>query len=71
MGNTVSNSVDDYIQKIEDWLEETGLPEYRLGLLSCANNHAVSRIRTGKGSINSLREVLKFIEANPADKFNG
>lgn len=62
----MGNAVDDSIEKIDAWLKATGMKEYRLGLLACANNYAVSRIRSGKGSVESLRAVLRYIEENPA-----
>ena len=61
------NAVDESIKKINDWLEATGTKDYRLGLLACANNHAVKRIRSGTGSVDSLCQVLRYIEENPQD----
>ena len=62
----MANAVDESIKIIEKYLKDTGMKEYRLGLMACANNYAVDRIRSGKGSVASLRAVLKYIEDNPA-----
>jgi hypothetical protein len=61
------NAVDESIKKIDEWLKATGMKEYRLGLLACANNYAVDRIRSGRGSVESLRQILRYIEDNPAE----
>jgi hypothetical protein len=62
----MENLVDVGIKRIEDWLKATGMKESRLGLLACANPRAVDRVRTEKGSIRTLRQLLDYIEANPA-----
>lgn len=64
------NAVDESIKKIDEWLNVTGMKEYRLGSLACANVRAVARIRTGRGSVESLRQILRYIESNPAQEVN-
>lgn len=59
--------MDVEIERIEAWLEATGIKESRLGLLACANPRAIERIRAGSGSVKTLRAVLDHIERNPAD----
>ena len=58
--------VDNAVRKISRWLEASGMPEARLGLLSAANSGAVERIRNGTARIDTLQAVLKYIERNPA-----
>lgn len=58
------NLVYKYIERINDWLKETGTKENKLGLLATANACAVARIRSGKGSVGSLRSVLKYIDTH-------
>ena len=53
------------MQEIEEWLEKTGVPESRLGLLAAANPHAVERIRAGTAQIQTLDAVLNYIRKNP------
>lgn len=60
------NPVDAGIKKIEAWLEKAGVPESRLGLLACANARAVSRVRDGTGSVQTLRALLDYIAKHPA-----
>lgn len=57
-----------YIMRINSWLKDTNTKETRLGLLACANGSAIKRIRSGSASVNSLRDVLKYIEQNPAEQ---
>jgi hypothetical protein len=54
------------IDEIEHWLERSGMNEARLGLLATANARAIQRIRDGSAQISTLRNVLKYIRANPA-----
>ncbi len=61
----VGNLVDEALKRIDEWLEATGTPEYRLGLLACANARAVERVRNGTARIESLRQILDHIERNP------
>ena len=60
------NEVDMAVSKIEDWLKETGMTPSRLGLLACANARAVDRVRSGRGSVETLRALLDYVEKNPA-----
>ena len=62
------NPVDQHIQKIDAYLEATGMPESRLGLLACANQYVIGRIRKGNARIESLRLVLDYIQQHPAKK---
>lgn len=55
------------IAKIDKWLAESGVKEYRLGLMACANGRAVERIRNGTASVSSLTAVLDHISRNPSD----
>lgn len=61
------NLVDDALQKIDAWLEKTGTPEYRLGLMACANPRAVERVRAGTARVDSLRQILDYISKSSAD----
>ena len=56
------------IVKIEAWLKATGIMESRLGLLACANPRAVKSIRSGNARIETLRQVVEYIEQNPVKK---
>jgi len=58
----------DEIKSIDAWLKATGRKESRLGQLSCANPHAVKRIRDGSATIRTLHAVQAYIAANPAKK---
>ena len=60
------NPVDEHIEKIDAYLEATGMPESRLGLLACANQRVVERIRKGNARVESLRAVLDYIHQHPA-----
>ena len=62
------NPVDDHIEKIDAYLKATGMPESRLGMLACANQYVIGRIRTGKARVDSLRAVLDYIELHPVKK---
>jgi hypothetical protein len=53
------------VAKIDKWLKATGVAESRLGMLSAANPHAVSRIRTGSARIDTLQAVLSYIASHP------
>ncbi len=61
------NLVDEALRQIDEWLKATGTPEYRLGLMACANARAVDRVRNGTARIESLRQILDHIERNPAN----
>jgi hypothetical protein len=61
----VMNNVDRIIAQIEDWLTEAKVSESRLGLLSCANAGAMDRIRNGTAQVQTLRQVVDYIEKNP------
>jgi len=65
-GNLVAVALD----KIDKWLKHTGMKESRLGLLACANARAVERVRAKSASIETLEQLLEYIEAHPA-KGNG
>jgi hypothetical protein len=60
--------MDQDIVKINEWLEATNAPLSRLGLLACANPHAVHRIRNGTASMNTYKAVMAYIEKNPPVK---
>ena len=62
------NPVDREIAKIDAWLEATGTKESRLGLLACANPHAVKRVRDGTARVETLRQLLDHIRIHPAPK---
>jgi|LNFM01.1.fsa_nt_gb hypothetical protein len=59
------NPVDEQINRIDAWLKATGMKESRLGLLACANARAVERVRSGTGSVESLRQLVEYIDAHP------
>lgn len=59
------NPVDREIKRIDAWLAKSGMSESALGLYACANARAVSRVRNGTGSVESLRRLLKYIGDNP------
>jgi len=59
------NPVDEHIDQIDAYLKATGMPESRLGLLACANQRAVQRIREGTARVESLRAVLDYIQQHP------
>lgn len=50
------------LKKIDEWLELTGLPESRLGLLSCANPRAIARIRSGSATLATLAKVEDYLD---------
>ena len=58
--------MDREIAKIDAWLKATAVKESRLGLLACANPRAVERVRSGSGSVESLRALVEYIRQNPA-----
>lgn len=53
-----------HIKEIERWLEKSGIPEERLGLLAAANPYAVGRIRDGTAQVRTLDAVLNYIRKN-------
>ena len=57
-----------YMKVIDKWLKKTGIPEARLGLLSCANPRAVERIRAGTARVETLSDVLNYIRKNPPSR---
>jgi hypothetical protein len=59
------------IAKIKSWLEATGWKPYKLGLMACANPYAVERIMSGTATVNTLRDVLRYIDAHPIQKGKG
>ncbi len=59
------NPVDEQINRIDAWLKATGMKDSRLGLLACANARAVDRVRNGTGSVESLRQLIEYIDAHP------
>lgn len=65
-GNLVAQAID----RIEKYLKVSGITESRLGLLACANARAVQRIRDKTASVETLENLLEYIEAHPA-KGNG
>ena len=62
------NPVDQQIEEIDAYLKETGMSESRLGLLSCANQYVIGRIRKGNARVESLRAVLDYIQQHPVKK---
>jgi len=56
------------VAKIETWLKHSKVAESRLGMLSAANPHAISRIRAGSARIETLQAVLDYIERNPVKR---
>lgn len=58
--------MEQAVQKIDAWLKATDTKDYRLGLLACANPRAVERIRRGTATVQALRDVLDYIDRNPA-----
>ena len=63
---TDENIVDREIKRIDDWLAKTGMNEGRLGMLACANQRAIERVRNGTASLETFRAVLDYIGRNPA-----
>jgi hypothetical protein len=59
------NPVDKQIARIDAYLKATGMKDSRLGLLACANARAVERVRNGTGSVESLRQLIDYIDAHP------
>lgn len=59
------NPVDDHIEQIDAYLAASGMSESRLGLLACANQRAIQRIREGTARVESLRAVLDYISQHP------
>lgn len=59
------NPVNREIKRIDAWLAKSGVSESTLGLFACANARAVSRVRSGTGSVKSLRRIIKYITDNP------
>jgi len=53
------------IADIESWLAATDTAETTLGKLACQNTYAVSRIRNGSASIDTLKAVMAYISAHP------
>lgn len=60
------NPVDREIERIVAWCKATDTKESRLGLLACANAKALERVRDGTARINTLRELLDYIDMHPA-----
>lgn len=60
------NLVVEAEETIRAYLKETGMKPSRLGLLACANQHAVSRILDGGGSVPALKAILDYIDKHPA-----
>jgi hypothetical protein len=60
--------IQDAVTRIDRWLKATKMAESRLGMLSSANPHAISRIRAGTARIDTLQAVLDYIEKNPSRK---
>ncbi len=60
--------MDPDIVKIDQWLDAVGAPFSRLGLLACANPHAVDRIKKGTASISTYKAVMRYIETHPPAK---
>ena len=57
-------NIKEAVATIDKWLKASGMVESRLGMLSAANPHAISRIRAGTARIETLRAVLDYIKAN-------
>ncbi len=57
--------VDREIKKIDAWLKKADIPESRLGMLACANQRAIERIREKKASIQTFQAVLEYIKRHP------
>lgn len=53
------------LRLVDLWLKATGMTPSRLGLLACANARAVERVRNGTGSVESLRQLIDYIDAHP------
>lgn len=62
------NFKGDTVEEITAWLKATGTSETRLGLLACANQHAIPRIRAQTAPIKTLTAVLDYIREHPAPK---
>lgn len=60
------NVVDREIRKIDEWLSKTGMAESRLGMLSCANQRAVERVRNRTASLETFQAIIDYITKNPA-----
>lgn len=58
--------LDQIVQEIRDWLRATKTPASKLGVLSCGNQRAVSRILAGSASLSTLEAVHKYVRDNPA-----
>ena len=56
------------IARIDAWLSETGMAESRLGMLACANQYVIERIRAGTARIASLHAVLNYIKEHPPER---
>lgn len=56
------HELDRALVRIADWLDHDGMTRSRLGLLACANQHAVDRIFTGTAQIHTLRQVLEYLD---------
>lgn len=56
--------MDVGIERIDAYLKQSGMKESRLGLLACANARAVQRVRDGSASVETLRQLLDYIDRN-------
>lgn len=57
--------VDREIKKIEAWLAKTGMAESRLGMLACANQRAVERVRNKTATLETFQALIDYISKNP------
>jgi hypothetical protein len=55
----------DDIKEIDAWLKANKMVESRLGMLACANQKAVERIRCGAARITTLYAVMDYIREHP------
>lgn len=70
MSEEYENAVDREINRIDAYLKATGMKESRLGQLACANSRAVERVRNGSGSVESLRQLIDYINLHPLKKLS-
>lgn len=56
------HELDRALHRIQDFISETDTPKSRLGLLACANQHAVDRIIAGTAQVHTLRQLLEYLD---------
>lgn len=57
----MENPVDEAIKEIDAFLKAKKMKPYRLGLLACANPKAVERVKSGKGSVETLKALVDYV----------